>query len=165
MNTSSPSIEKIGFKTGAFTFLALVTYFMIMKLFGLSHILELRFFNFVILAFGISYGINKLKRDLQESDFYLKGWAQGIYIAVVSVILFSLFMSIYLSYFDEPLMQRIRGTTTLGFTVASGFHIFFAIFMEGMASAVVITLGAMQYFKSVGKTKTSNTQNYHNTVK
>lgn len=151
MKTSAPSIEKIGFKVGFITFLSLVAYFMIMKFFGLSHILELRFFNFVILTFGICYGIYKYKRELQESDFYMKGWGQGMFISVVSIVLFALFMSLYLSYFDEPLMQHIRETTTLGFTVASGFHVFFAIFMEGMASAVVITLAAMQYFKSVGK--------------
>ncbi len=87
---------------------------------------------------------------MQESDFYLKGWGEGMFISVVSIVLFALFMSLYLSYFDESLMQHIRETTTLGFTVASGFHVFFAVFMEGMASAVVITLAAMQYFKSVG---------------
>lgn len=148
MKTSAPSIEKIGFKVGFITFLSLVAYFMIMKFFGLSHILELRFFNFVILAVGICYGINKFKRELQESDFYLKGWAQGIFISVVSIILFALFMSIYLSYFDEALMQHIREVTTFGFNASTGIHVFFAILMEGMASAVVITLGAMQYFKS-----------------
>lgn len=157
MKTSSPSIEKSGIKIGFITFIALVAYFMLMKLLGLSHILELRFFNFLILTVGITYGIYKYKRELNEPDFYLQGWAQGIYIAAVSIILFALFMSVYLSYFDEPLMQHIRETTTLGFTVASGFHIFFAILMEGMASAVVITLAAMQYFKSVGKTNTSGT--------
>jgi len=157
MKTSSVSIEKLGIKIGVITFIALVAYFMSMKLLGLSHILELRFFNFLILTVGITYGIYKYKRELNEPDFYLQGWAQGIYIAAVSIILFAIFMSVYLSYFDEPLMQHIRETTTFGFTVASGFHIFFAIFMEGMASAVVITLAAMQYFKSVGNTKTSDT--------
>lgn len=157
MKTSSPSIEKIGIKIGFITFLALVAYFMSMKLLGLSHILELRFFNFLILTVGISYGINKHKRELNDPNFYLQGWAQGMYIAAVSIVLFGLFMSVYLSKFDEPLMQHIRETTTLGFNVASGFHIFFAIFMEGMASSVVITLAAMQYFKSVGKTNTSGT--------
>lgn len=148
MKTSAPSIEKIGFKVGFVTFLSLVAYFMIMKFFGLSHILELRFFNFIILGVGIGYGINKLKNELQESDFYLKGWGEAMFVSVVSTVLFALFMSVYLSYFDEPLMQHIKETTTLGFTVASGFHVFFAVFMEGMASAVIITLAAMQYFKS-----------------
>ncbi|MES2140579.1 MAG: hypothetical protein V4511_12805 [Bacteroidota bacterium] len=148
MKTSSPSIEKIGFKVGFVTFLSLVAYFMIMKFLGLSHVLELRFFNIVILAVGICYGINKIKRALQEPDFYLKGWAQAMFISVVCTVLFALFMSLYLTYFDESLMQHIKETTTLGFTVASGFHIFFALFMEGMASSVVITLAAMQYFKT-----------------
>jgi hypothetical protein len=152
MKTIFPSIEKIGLQTGIVTFITLVAYFMIMKWLGLSEILELRFFNFVILTVGICYGINKFRHDSHESEFYLKGWGQGIFIAVVAVVLFALFMSIYISYFDEPLLQRIRQTTTIG-THATGFHIFFAILMEGMASAAVITLAAMQYFKIEGRAK------------
>jgi hypothetical protein len=155
MKTSSPSIERIGLQIGSLTFLALVAYFMLMKLLGFAYILELRFFNFIILAIGICYGINKFKREAHETDFYLKGWAQGIYISVVSLILFGLFTGIYLNYFDTELMQEIRETTTLG-QDATGFHVFFAIFMEGMGSSVVITLCAMQYFKSVGKTKNNS---------
>ena len=157
MQTSSPSIEKIGFKTGVLTFGALVTYFLTMKFFGLSHVLELRFFNFLILTAGICYGISKFKREAHESDFYLKGWAVGIFIAAVSIILFALFMSIYVAYVDEELMQHIRETTTMGFNASTGVHVFFAVLMEGMASAVVITLGAMQYFKSEGKVNNSAT--------
>jgi len=153
MKTSPPSIEKTGFKIGLMTFLSLVAYFMIMKFLGLSHVLEFRFINFLIIAFGVCYGINKFKRESQEKDFYLKGWGLGLFVSAVSTILFALFMSIYLSYFDDSLMQHIRETTTLGFTVASGLNVFFAIFMEGMASAVIITFAAMQYFKSVGDGK------------
>lgn len=152
MKTVFPSIEKIGIRTGVVTFIALVAYFMIMKWLGLSLILEFRFFNFIILAVGICYGINKFKHDSHETDFYLKGWGQGIYISAVAVVLFALFMSIYINYFDEPLLERIRQTTPIG-TSATGLHIFFAVLMEGMASAAVITLAAMQYFKSVGKPK------------
>jgi hypothetical protein len=61
-------------------------------------------------------------------------------------------MSVYISYFDESLLQHIRETTTIGAN-ATGFHLFFAIIMEGMASAAVITLSAMQYFKSEGRVK------------
>ena len=153
MKTSAPSIEKTGLKTGFVTFLALVAYFMLMKLLGLSNILELRFFNFVILAFGICYGIKKYKHQLHELDFYLKGWGEGIFIAAVSVILFALFMSLYLVYFDQPLLEYISETTTIGVSLGSGLNIFFAILMEGMAASVVITLAAMQYFKSIGKVK------------
>ncbi len=152
MKTSFPSIEKIGVRVGLTIFFSLVAYFMLMKWLGLSHILELRFFNFVILAVGICYGINKFKHDSHESDFYLKGWGQGIFIAIVAIVLFALFMGIYINYFDAALLQRIRETTNIG-SEATGFHLFFAVLMEGMASASVITLAAMQYFKSVGKAK------------
>jgi hypothetical protein len=152
MKTSFPSIEKIGIRVGLTTFFSLVIYFMLMKWLGMSHILELRFFNFVILAVGICYGISKFKHDSHESDFYLKGWGQGIFIAVVAIVLFAIFMSLYTNFLDKELLQRIRESTTIG-VEATGFHLFFAILMEGMASAAVITLAAMQYFKSVGRAK------------
>jgi hypothetical protein len=160
MKTSFPSIEKIGIRIGAVTFLALVVYFMAMKWAGLSHIIELRFFNFAILAVGICYGINKFKHDSHESDFYLKGWGQGIFIAVIANALFATFIGLYISNFDDALLQRIKETTTIGAN-ATGFHLFFAILMEGMASAAVITLAAMQYFKSVGRARHRTTVRNH----
>jgi hypothetical protein len=147
MNSSTSSFEKNGLLIGFITFLSLVSYFMIMKVLGLSQILELRFFNFVIIAAGIYFGINKFKRQFGEEDFYLKGLGQGIFISAVSVILFAFFMSIYLSYFDESLMQHIRETATLGFNVSTGLNIFFVIFIEGIAAGFIITFAAMQYLK------------------
>ncbi|MGQ0828751.1 MAG: hypothetical protein ACT4ON_10185 [Bacteroidota bacterium] len=64
MKTTSPSLEKIGFTTGLITSVVLIGYFMIMKLLGFAHILELRFFNGIILAIGVCYGIYKYNREL-----------------------------------------------------------------------------------------------------
>src|SRR5437870_5166378 len=99
MKTKLPSIERIGLITGLLTSLGLIAYFMIMKALNLAHIIELRMFNFVIIAVGVCYGINKLKHKLHQEGFYLQGIAQGMYIALVAVSSFALFMSIYLSYF------------------------------------------------------------------
>ena len=68
METKS-SIEKNGFAIGLITSAALVAYFFSMKAAGLSNVLELRFFNFIIAGIGIFYGISKLKNDLKEDQF------------------------------------------------------------------------------------------------
>ena len=135
--------------TGLITSLALIGYFMLMKLFGLEQVLELRFFNAIILAFGICNGIIRLKRELHEDEFYLKGLMQGFYISVIAVISFGLFMSFYLSFFDVALLEHIRQKSTVGMSI-NGVSIFVVIFMEGMASAVIVTFAAMQYFKRAG---------------
>jgi hypothetical protein len=154
MKTTLPSIEKIGLITGIVTSLALAGYFLLMKMLGFEEILELRFFNFLILAGAICYGISKLKRELHEDEFYLKGWAQGIFISVIATILFGTFMAFYISYYDASLLDYIQHKMHM--QDANGLTVFVAIFMEGMASAFVITLCAMQYFKSPGDVKSKD---------
>lgn len=152
MKAKFPSIEKIGLLTGLVTFVALISYFFLMNLFGLEKVLELRLFNFVIIAIGVCYGIWKYKHDLHARDFYLKGWGQGLYIAAVAVFLFAAFMAVYITYFDPALMSHIQEEALTGQSI-NGMTIFITLIMEGMASSFVIVLAAMQYFKSVGTVK------------
>ena len=145
METKS-SIEKNGFAIGLITSAALVAYFFSMRAAGLSNVLELRFFNFIIAGIGIFYGISKLKNDLKEDQFYLKGWAQGIYISAFCVVSFSIFMSLYITYFDQSLAQAIKTQTNIG-TSYSTFTLFVSLLMEGMAGGAIITFASMQYLK------------------
>ncbi|MDQ3046278.1 MAG: DUF4199 domain-containing protein [Bacteroidota bacterium] len=149
MKTVIPSIEKNGIVIGLILAVSLMAYFFVMKAVGLAHITELRFFNYVILAIGIFYGIYKFKRDLHQDEFYLKGWAQGIYISVVAVVVFSLFMSIYIMKFDPLLLEHIRENTSIGESM-TGFTLFISSFMEGMAGSLIITFASMQYLKREG---------------
>jgi hypothetical protein len=149
----SVSTERIGLLAGLLTSLGLVAYFMIMKAFGLAHIIELRFFNFVIMAVGICTGIVYLKNRTQEHEFYLKGLAEGMIITVVAVVSFAIFMTVYLTTVDRVLMHEI--STRVPYTgTMDGMVIFVSIFMEGMASGAIITFAAMQYLKRVGTFKT-----------
>jgi len=125
---------------------------------GFEQIIELRFFNFVILACTICYGISRLKRELHSDEFYLKGWGIGILISVIATIIFATFMSIYITFFDTALLEIIQHRMNMHDTGA--ITLFGAIFMEGMASAFVITLSAMQYFKSQGITGGIKTKKY-----
>jgi hypothetical protein len=147
------SIERIGLITGLVTALALIAFFLAMKAMNLAQIVELRFFNILIIAAGICIGINNLKNRLNEQEFYLKGLAQGMIITVVTVVTFALFITIYLRYFDVGLMEEIgRRVPYTG--QLDGLIVFVAVFMEGMASGAIITFSAMQYFKSQGTVKT-----------
>ncbi|MGQ0828842.1 MAG: hypothetical protein ACT4ON_10655, partial [Bacteroidota bacterium] len=89
---------------------------------------------------------------LNEDEFYLKGIAQGFYIAAVAVTIFALFMSVYISYFDATVFRQIREQHPNMGSSLNGFTIFLSIFMEGMASSAIITFAAMQYFKRSGNT-------------
>lgn len=141
-------MEKRGLVIGIITSLALAAYFLIMKALNLAQMIELRFFNFLIIAVAICYGIVSLKHKLNEQEFYLKGLAQGFIISAVTVVLFAAFISFYLTYFDPLLFEEIK--TKVAYRQMDGITIFVSIFMEGMASGAIITFAAMQYYKSVG---------------
>lgn len=164
MENSKPSssVEKIGITTGLFVTLVLIAYFMVMKYFGLAQILELRLFNAVFLGAGVFYGINKHQKSLtKKEELYAHVWAQGMYIVAVTTITFALFMSIYISYFDVPLLKFIQSSRSLGEYI-NGLTIFISLLMEGLISGVIITFAAGQYF--VGKTtdfkREENSQGY-----
>jgi hypothetical protein len=146
---TKPSIERNAFTIGIPTSAALVAYFFAMKALGLAHILELRFFNFIILGVGIIYGISKLKKELHQDEFYLKGWAQGIYISSIAVVSFSVFMCLYISQFDKPLFNHIRENMANSSSI-NAFTLFFSLLLEGMAGCAIITFAAMQYLKEQG---------------
>jgi hypothetical protein len=147
------SLERIGITTGLLISVTLIAYFFLMKALNLAQVVELRFFNFVIIAAGICYAINYAKQHLHEQEFYLKGLAQGMIVTAVTVTSFALFMTIYLTYFDQPLMQEISKRVPYSGSL-DGMIIFVSIFMEGMASGAIITFAAMQYFKSEGRINT-----------
>jgi hypothetical protein len=146
------SIERIGFVTGLITSAALIAYFLLMKVLNLAHVVELRFFNVIIVAVGIIYGIVRLKRNLHEDEFYLKGLGQGMFITAVTTVIFALFITVYLTYFDHQLMMEIRSRVSYKGSI-DGTMIFVSVFMEGMASGAIITFAAMQYLKVQGTVK------------
>jgi hypothetical protein len=150
---NSVSIERIGLVTGLITAAALIAYFFIMKALNLAQIIELRFFNILIIAVGIYSGIYYLKQKLHEDEFYLKGLGQGMIITVVTVVAFATFMTIYLNYYNLSLMEEISKKVPYTGSL-NAMVIFVAIFMEGLASGAIITFASMQYLKSQGTVKT-----------
>ena len=152
MESSKPSVERIGLKIGLITCLGLLAYFFLMKALGLAHIIDFRVFNFLILGSGIIYGIRKLKHELHEPNFYLKGLLEGLFISLVAVLPFAIIISLYLEYFDIGLLNHIKeGLSSREYI--NGFSIFAIIFMEGMASGGIIGYCSMQYMKSVWNEK------------
>jgi len=146
---TKPSMERFGIVTGVITSLALLAYFMLMKLLGLAHILELRFFNFIIIAIALFISIRKYKERLHEREFYLKGLGEGMMVTAVTTVLFGVFMGFYLAYMDPALMETIKSTASVG-RYLDPLMVVFSIFLEGMASGAIMTFAIMQYLKTNG---------------
>jgi len=140
-------VERIGIKYGLLTSLGLVAYFLLMQAIGLGHIIELRFLNFIILAYGIYYAIMKLKTEVPQDDFYFKGLAEGVMVSIISVVPFAVFVATYLAYIDPNLMNEIRQNVHISGNINT-LSAFVVVNLEGCSSGVLITYVAMQYFSS-----------------
>ncbi|HEY1037840.1 MAG TPA: DUF4199 domain-containing protein [Bacteroidia bacterium] len=152
METENQPFEHAGIRYGLLTSLALTGYFLLMQAVGLGHVIELRFLNFIILAYGIYYGITKLRRALPDEDIYFMGLAEGFIITLAAVIPFSAFVSLYLEYIDTGLLNEIRQNIPISGSI-NGFAAFVVVNLEGLASGALLTYAAMQYFSSAPKSQ------------
>ncbi|MBB6610099.1 DUF4199 domain-containing protein [Pontibacter sp. Tf4] len=142
-------MEKLSLKYGVLTALGLIGYFLLMRLIGLSHILELRFFNAIVLAIGIVLVLRAYKRMMHGHIGYLKGLATAFLTSLVATLLFSVFMLVYIKGFDDSLLRVISEDQMLGERIATtpGIVIFMVLMMEGVISGAMIGFIAMQFFK------------------
>lgn len=143
-------MEKIGIKYGLLTALGLVLYFLLMKVVGLVHIVELRFLNAIILTTGIILAIKALKNMKQGKMKYLQGIGVAYITALVATILFASFMALYIKTFDDNLLEVLTAEDLFGerMSVTPGLVVFIVLMLEGMISGFMIGFIAMQWFKS-----------------
>lgn len=133
------------FKYGGFIFLALLVYFILMKLLGFATIVELRFLNFFILLVGIRLFLLRLKRENDGGNLdYLHVLGYGFAAAVVSSVLFSAFMFIYLAYVDAGMMHHIQAHQPFGEYLTPGSAAIVLI-LEGGSSGAIISFVLAQY--------------------
>ena len=150
MEKTTNSVEHTGIKYGLLTCLGLIGYFLVMQAVDLGHIIELRFLNFIILAYGIYFGIMRYKNEHPDEDIYFKGLAEGALICLVAVVPFATFVSLYLEYIDVGLMNEIRQSVPISGYV-NGISTFAVVSLEGVGSGMIITYATMQYFSSASR--------------
>ncbi len=132
------------FKYAGLTFLGLVVYFLLMKLFGLETRVELRYFNFIILLIGLRLFILRMKRENNGQLDYLHSLGYGFVMAALSTLFFSAFMFIYLSYIDTAMMQHIQAHEPFGQYLNPGSAAI-VLLLEGDASGAIISFVFAQY--------------------
>ncbi|MDO6392218.1 DUF4199 domain-containing protein [Pontibacter sp. BT731] len=142
-------MEKIGLKYGLFTALALIGYFLLMKLVGLEHIIELRFLNGVIMAIGVTMAIRGLKKMRQGDIGYFEGLGTGIITSALATVVFAAFMVVYIKTFDNRLLSVLAGNQYFGerMAITPGVVIFMVLMLEGVISGFMVSFIAMQWFK------------------
>lgn len=144
LEASSSSVEATAIRFGLYTTAGLIAYFLLMKLFGLVHVVELRVLNLFVLLAGIILALRTLKRQ-QGTIEYLQGIGLGLMTAAIGVITFALFVFIYLQM-DPDLMNAIKQNESFG-EFLNPYILSFVVALEGTASGFIATFVIMQYLK------------------
>jgi len=138
------SIESISIRYGLYTTGVLIAYFLIMKLLGLVHVVELRAMNLVILVGGILLALRYFKKK-NEVIVYLQGIGLGLLTSAVAVVTFALFVFIYLQI-DIDFLVLIKQKESFG-EYLNPYILAFVVALEGTASGFIATFVIMQYLK------------------
>jgi uncharacterized protein YebE (UPF0316 family) len=139
--------ETNGVRYGLYTAGGMCLYFVLASLLKLTDRIEFSFLNGIVLAIGICMAIANLKRIRHDRMPYLQGFGTGIITAMVGSLVFSLFFIVYAGILNPHIMKSIRTWDRLGFDLSVTIA-FLAILLQGAMSGVIISLIAMQYYKS-----------------
>lgn len=141
------SSTSIAVKYGIFTAIALIVYFLALKLVGLHNNPWFRILNGPIMAYAIYKAIKHYKIGKAETFEYGSGFATGLSTGFIATVLFAAFMCIYMFYLDTKFTENLLKNWFSQFDFGSGILVFI-ILIEGLSSTVVLTLACMQLFKN-----------------
>ncbi|WP_187632191.1 DUF4199 domain-containing protein [Hymenobacter lutimineralis] len=146
MAVSQITPETNGVRYGLLTAGGMVLYFLLASLLQLTGRIEFSYLNAVILAIGICMAIARYRRYRHNRMPYLHGFGTGIITAIVASVAFGFFFLVY-AVINPSLMEQLRASDLFGFDLSVTIC-FLAILLQGAMSGVIISLVAMQYFKS-----------------
>lgn len=124
----------------------LIGFFLIMKLVGLSHIVELRLLNLFILSGGVYAALKKFKHSHADRLNYFRGLITGVSTAAVGSLVFALFLFIYMKL-DANMMQHIIENEPMG-RYMNPYIASFIVAFEGVFSGILVTFILMNYVTS-----------------
>ena len=140
------SSTSLAVKYGIFTAVALILYFLALKLVGLHNNPWFRIVNGPIMGYALFIAIKHYK-SVSESKFgYGSGFATGLATGFIATLLFAAFMCLYMFYLDTSFTENLLKNWFSEFDFGSGILVFIII-IEGLSSKVVLTLTCMQLFK------------------
>jgi hypothetical protein len=131
------------------TYVLIVIYFFVMKIFGLDEIVELRSLNFLFVIWGVNATVKKIILTNKNSA-YLTNFGQGIATSFLAVGMTVISLIVYIGFVDSKLLQLMENSLVWGNQLSLA-EVVFAIAVEGAASSVICSLIVMQYWKNYKK--------------
>jgi hypothetical protein len=131
------------------TYVLIVVYFFVMKIFGLDEIVELRSLNFLFVIWGVNATVKEIILNNKNSA-YLTNFGQGIATSFLAVAMTVISLIAYISFVDSELLRLMENSLVWGNQLSLA-EVIFAIAVEGAASSVICSLIVMQYWKNYKK--------------
>lgn len=138
-----------------YTAIGFIVYFLLMKLLGLERHFILRIFNFFIMGYGLFALLRFAIVRSDETVGYLDGLRIGMIFTVVSVLIFIAFLGIYVKFIDPAFIDVMKESGMWAINRVSIVQAAVGVFIEGVASGLIITFAWMQYFKAYIRSKDS----------
>ena len=140
------SSNKIIFNNAMLIFTGIVCFFLVMKIFGLEDISELRFLNFAFVLYGINRAI-KTNIVKNHESLYFSNFLLGIGTSIIAVALTVFGLIIYVDFIDASFMTILEQSSFWGQNLSLPLVVF-ALAIEGIASSVICSFILMQYYKN-----------------
>ncbi|MFZ1808850.1 MAG: DUF4199 domain-containing protein [Cyclobacteriaceae bacterium] len=121
----------------------LIGFFLIMKLVGLSHVVELRLLNLFILSGGVFMALKRFKQTHDDRLNYFRGLITGVATAAVGSLVFALFLFLYMKL-DTDMMQFIIENEPMG-RYMNPYIAAFIVALEGVFSGLLVTFILINY--------------------
>jgi hypothetical protein len=137
--SSTSQIKRVDFRYGLMIAGGLVAFFLVMKFAGWVHVVELRVLNLFIMAFGIYKAFRRFREtDLNQQFNYMRAFIFGVSTSIFASLIFALFLFVYVSFIDRPLMQSIIENEPMG-RYLNPYIVSFIVATEGILSGVLVT--------------------------
>jgi hypothetical protein len=121
----------------------LIGYFLIMKVIGLSHHVELRLVNLVILMAGVYFALKKFKNTHQDSLNYFRALVTGVSTGAIGSFIFALFLFTWMKL-DTGMMQAVIDNDPMG-RYLNPYIAAFIVALEGLFSGLLVTFILINY--------------------
>ena len=123
--------------------LGLIVYFLVMHMLGLSHKVELRLLNLLILVTGVYLALKKFRETHEDHLNYFRALISGVATAAIGSFIFASFLFIYMSA-DKALMQSIIDHEPMG-RFMNPYIAAFIVALEGLFSGLLVTFILINY--------------------
>src|ERR1044071_3619007 len=125
--------ESYGVRIG----IGLIVYFVIMHMTGLSHHVELRLLNLLILVAGVYLALKKFRETHQAQLNYFRALITGVATAAIGSCIFAVFLFAYMKMYTS-LMDSIVKNEPMG-RYLNPYIASFIVALEGLFSGLLVT--------------------------